>query len=28
VLRNVVVVVIPLLNPDGHRLVTDWYAKN
>ena len=28
VLKNVVVIVIPLLNPDGHRLVTDWYAKN
>jgi zinc carboxypeptidase len=28
VLQNVVVIVIPLLNPDGHRLVTDWYNKN
>jgi hypothetical protein len=28
VLQNVVVIIIPLLNPDGHRLVTDWYAKN
>ena len=28
VLQNDVVIVIPLLNPDGHRLVTDWYAKN
>ncbi len=27
VLQNVVVIVIPSLNPDGHRLVTDWYAK-
>src|SRR5262245_41821803 len=28
VLQNVVVIVIPLLNPDGHRLVIDWYNKN
>jgi hypothetical protein len=28
VLKNVVVIVIPLLNPDGHRLVTDWYSRN
>ena len=28
VLQNVVVVLIPLLNPDGHRLVTDWYARS
>lgn len=27
VLQNVVVILIPSLNPDGHRLVTDWYAK-
>src|SRR5262245_27542474 len=27
VLQNVVVIVIPTLNPDGHRLVTDWYMK-
>ncbi|MGC4085166.1 MAG: M14 family zinc carboxypeptidase [Vicinamibacterales bacterium] len=27
VLQNVVVVLIPSMNPDGHRLVTDWYEK-
>ena len=27
VLQNVVVVLIPSLNPDGQRLVTDWYEK-
>jgi hypothetical protein len=27
-LQNVVVILIPMLNPDGHRLVTEWYAKN
>jgi len=26
-LRNVVVILIPMLNPDGHRLVVDWYAS-
>ncbi|MGE3956901.1 MAG: M14 metallopeptidase family protein [Vicinamibacterales bacterium] len=26
-LQNVVLVVIPTMNPDGHRLVTDWYSK-
>ena len=26
-LRNLVVVIIPMLNPDGHRLVVDWYNK-
>ena len=26
-LRNVVVIIIPMLNPDGHRLVVDWYNK-
>jgi hypothetical protein len=27
VLRQLVVIVIPSLNPDGHRLVVDWYAR-
>ena len=27
VLNNVVVILIPSLNPDGHRLVVDWYNK-
>jgi hypothetical protein len=27
ILRNVVVILIPMLNPDGHRLVVDWYGK-
>ena len=27
VLQNVVVILIPSLNPDGHRLVVDWYNK-
>ena len=26
-LRDVVVIIIPMLNPDGHRLVVDWYNK-
>ena len=28
VLQNVVVILIPSLNPDGHRLVVDWYNKH
>ncbi len=28
VLQNVVIVLIPSLNPDGQRLVTEWYEKN
>ena len=28
VLQNVVVVLIPSLNPDGHRLIVDWYNRN
>ncbi len=27
VLRNVVLVLLPSLNPDGHTLVVDWYRK-
>jgi hypothetical protein len=27
-LQNVIVILIPTLNPDGHRLVVDWYNKN
>ena len=27
VLQNVIVILIPSLNPDGHRLVVDWYLK-
>jgi len=27
VLNNVVIILIPSLNPDGHRLVVDWYNK-
>jgi len=27
-LRRVVVILIPMLNPDGHRLVVDWYEKH
>ena len=27
-LQNVVIVLIPSLNPDGQRLVTDWYEKS
>ena len=27
-LRNLVIIVIPSLNPDGHRLVVDWYNSH
>ncbi|MEO8259000.1 MAG: M14 metallopeptidase family protein [Acidobacteriota bacterium] len=27
VLRHVVLILIPSFNPDGHRLVVDWYRK-
>src|SRR4051812_5048497 len=27
-LNHLVIIVIPMLNPDGHRLVLDWYNKN
>jgi hypothetical protein len=27
-LDRLVVIIIPMLNPDGHRLVADWYDKN
>lgn len=27
ILREVVVILIPSLNPDGYRLITDWYEK-
>ena len=26
-LKQLVVIIIPMLNPDGHRLVVDWYNK-
>ncbi|MFN8059192.1 MAG: M14 metallopeptidase family protein [Vicinamibacterales bacterium] len=28
VLRDVIIVLIPSLNPDGHDLVVDWYNRN
>jgi hypothetical protein len=28
VLENTVVILIPSLNPDGHRLVVDWYERH
>ena len=26
-LRQVVLIIVPMLNPDGHRLVVDWYNR-
>jgi len=26
-LRRAIIIVIPMLNPDGHRLVVDWYNR-
>jgi hypothetical protein len=28
VLQNVVIVIIPALNPDGQQMVSEWYEKN
>jgi zinc carboxypeptidase len=28
VLQNIVIILIPSLNPDGHRIVVDWYERN
>jgi hypothetical protein len=27
-LRQAIVIIIPMLNPDGHRIVVDWYSRN
>lgn len=27
-LNHLIVIVIPMLNPDGHRMVVDWYNRN
>src|SRR5262249_17079439 len=27
ILQNVVIILIPFLNPDGHRLAVDWFLK-
>jgi hypothetical protein len=27
VLQNTIIILIPTLNPDGHRLVVDWYER-
>jgi hypothetical protein len=28
ILDNVIVVLVPSLNPDGHKMVTDWFNRN
>ncbi|MCE5196209.1 MAG: M14 family metallopeptidase [Negativicutes bacterium] len=28
ILDNVILVLVPSLNPDGHQMITEWYRKN